>query len=649
MKRLIIFCILCQVWTAYGIEKQDGTYLIATAQDLCDFALLVNGGKPDAAARLTADIDMTGLDYVPIGTSAVPYQGRFDGQGFTIDNVVFPTGNNAEGQGLFGYVGAAEIRGVRAGKSNRIYGGAFTGGLVGDKVGSGICTIDCCGHEGQVKGSAQNAAAFVGCVHSGSLIITNCYNTGSVTGGRESAIFCGWFGGSQSSISNCYNSGTLKAGADGSNYLWRSAPTHANIYDTSGRQSTTRFTSTWRTSGMLCWKLNGNKPDGAFRQNLTMGEKDDHPVPFSNGHAQVFANGLLKCDGTPADGTTATFSNTDDAIYEPHRFVDGLCDVCNQVDAEYMYADAEGYYQLATPQALRWFAYFVNSDEANTRLCARLTDHINMSGISYPGIGTMEHPFAGEIDGGRFVISHLVMKRTGDTGVGLVNVGTDELDIHDLTLDATCSFTGYRYVGGFAGQVSGANGGVAFFRCLGFEGTINVNDNGGGIVGCVPNNDFQTYFSSCYTTGTVNGVSDNGALSGWSSYARLEDCYAVVRGKGFEGGSDVVRGFSPRFINCYAKDQQQAGLTTFTDTQMRDGTLLRWLRSDAYQQQIGTDTHPLIGPDMQTELFAPASEGQEHDHSHLSLFDLMGRRITDSPRSIIVVQDGKKWLNVPRR
>ncbi|MCF0196281.1 MAG: hypothetical protein HUK03_03425, partial [Bacteroidaceae bacterium] len=270
---------------------------------------------------------------------------------------------------------------------------------------------------------------------------------------------------------------------------------------------------------------------------------------------------------------------------------------------------------------------------------ARLTADIDMQGVSYEGIGTPLHPFTGELDGGRHTISRLTMNRTGESAVGLVNVGGNGLELHDLTLSSNCTITGYSHIGGFVGRVTGENGGVVRFRNLGFEGRINVNNNGGAIVGCVPNNDFETFFSSCYSIGTVSGTSDNGALSGWSSNARLENCYVVVKGSGWESGSSVVRGFSPRFINCYAKGQKQDGLTSFTTVQMQDGTLLQWLRSDVFSQEVGVDNHPVIRPQTPTLLTSP--EDSFHPATGI-IYDLSGREIA-SPRGIYIL-NGRKFL-----
>ena len=649
MKKIILLITLLTSISASAINTDtDGTYLISSAEDLCEFSALVNGGKRDLNAMLTNDISMKGSSFTPIGTSSASYCGTFDGQGFTIDSLAISL-TSTDGVGIFGYIDSAHILNLTTGSANDIKGKAFVGGFVGDKVGSGTARIEYCGHEGKVTGSAQNAAAFVGCVHSGSLIISYCYNSGRVTGNRESAIFSGWFSGSNSALSYCYNSGTLSAGVDGSNYLYRSSPTVTGVYDSSGRQNSTRFTLAQRKNGALAWMLNGNSPDGPFRQNLDNEQAADaHPV-LKPLHGIVYASGTLKCDGSPTSATPV-YSNSNNATYLPHDFVHGLCSVCSMVDMEYMYTDYEGYYEIATPEALRWFAYMVNTVSGHTTDFCRITSDIDMTGYSFPGIGTNDAPFCGEIDGRRNIISGLTMKRTGETGVGLVNVGTSGLEIHDLTLAASCTFTGYSYVGAFAGKVSGEKGGQVFFSNLGFEGTVNVNDNGGGIIGCVPNNEFTAHFTNCYTVGTINGVSDNGALSGWSSYARIRNCYVLVKGKGWESGHDVCRGFTPHFTNSFAcaAVQTGSGLSTFTESEMRDGTLLSKLWPDAYHQVIGTDTHPLLShpdgsqaaPDDLPNGIQTLS-GQWIDGQW---FDLNGRAVRGRlPKGLYIV-GGKKLL-----
>ncbi len=659
MKRHLIAAFLLTVFTANAIEKDsDGTYIIQSAQDLCDFSDLVNAGNRTANALLTTDISMNGYSFVPIGTSAASYCGTFDGQGFCIDSLTVEFAST-DGVGIFGYIDGATILGLTAGPANTVKGKAFVGGLVGDKVGSGTARIERCGHEGRVTGSAQNAAAFVGCVHSGSLILSYCYNSGRVSGNRESAIFSGWLSGSGSSVQHCYNSGTLSGGADGSNYLWRSSPIVTDVYDSSGRQGTKRFSLSQRKNGALAWMLNGNAPDGPFRQNLG-GElpADDHPV-LSPAHGIVYASGTLRCDGS-ATSSTPVFSNTAGASYLPHAFADGLCSVCQLVDQEYIYTDYEGYYELSTPEALRWFACLVNTVPGHDEAYCRITSDIDMAGTDFPGIGTNDVPFRGEIDGRGNIISGLVMNRSGETGVGFVNVGTDGMEVHDLTLDASCRFSGKRYVGGFAGKVTAEGKGHAYFQNLGFEGTVSGSDNCGGIVGCVPNNDFTAHYTNCYTVGTVGGSYDCGALSGWSTGARIRNCYVLVKGSGWESGHDVCRGFTPRFTNSYAcgAAQTASGLATFTEVEMADGTLLAKLWPDTFWQTIGSDSHPRLSHpvfsdtpgDQDLPNTIPTLNGTWTDGTWLdgTWFDLSGRKLSQgqmrngSPSGIYIHGGGNK-------
>ncbi|MBO7137953.1 MAG: hypothetical protein J6V92_05755 [Bacteroidaceae bacterium] len=588
---------LTEVKGAAGRLRSDtlGSYLISSPQDLLDFSSLVDNGASSANAVLTADLDMTGYDFTPIGnTEGTSYCGTFDGAGHVIDNLsISLTGQN--GVGLFGYANNATIKHLICGKSNKVQGQGFVGGIVGDKVSSGTLTLIACGHEGTVKCSAQNGAALVGCVHSGNLVIDHCYNTGTVQGGRESAIFCGWFSGSASSISDSYNSGKLTSGADGSNYLWRSSPTVSRVFDINGWQNATQFTQTDLANGALAWKLNGNQAPGIFRQNLDSDKPDNHPVS-SQFHAIVYACGILKCDGTATAGTTLTYANTNQAEYQPHLYDEGICSVCDKPDAEYLYPNQQGYYPIETPQALRWFAAYVASNPAHSSLDARLMTDLNMRGITFEGIGSLSAPYCGEFDGGKHTVDYLTLRNTGQNCVGFINAANCDAWIHDLTLGSHCAITGYRYVGGIVGHVGGQDGDIIRLERLGFEGTVTVHDNGGGIIGCIPNNNIIAHLRSSYFTGKVNGTQECGALSGWSTGARLTNCYARVNGSGWETDHDVVRGFTPIFRNCYANGAKQTadGLFSFSISEMRNGTLLEKLADPAFQQNIGTDTCPKL-------------------------------------------------------
>ena len=87
--------------------------------------------------------------------------------------------------------------------------------------------------------------------------------------------------------------------------------------------------------GTLCFKLNGDQTNIAWYQNLDNGsEVDDQPLPFSNGHAQVFPKGKMLCDGT-VDPSGMTYSNNNEVVIPDHKFTDGFCSVCGQEDPNY--------------------------------------------------------------------------------------------------------------------------------------------------------------------------------------------------------------------------------------------------------------------------------------------------------------------------
>ena len=187
----------------YTIES-NGSYTVTSADGLLNIAELVNGGKTDINITLTADIDLTGKNRTPIGTSfSNKYTGTFDGGGHTIKGLTVTTYDQFVG--LFGSIGnAGTVKNVMMEDvqitSNRSSG--FAGGVAGYSDG----TIENCSVSGSVSGTvyvggvvgAQWEGSITGCsssatvkgmVHvggvvgqtNGSATLTACYATGNVT------------------------------------------------------------------------------------------------------------------------------------------------------------------------------------------------------------------------------------------------------------------------------------------------------------------------------------------------------------------------------------------------------------------------------------------------------------------------------------
>lgn len=104
-----------------GDGRADSPYQIAGAVDLMAFAEMVNGGKSGICAELTANIDLTGEDWVPIGVKGASYSGTFDGKYFTVTLDITADGSyEYEYIGLFGYLENAAIRNLKTDGSIRV-------------------------------------------------------------------------------------------------------------------------------------------------------------------------------------------------------------------------------------------------------------------------------------------------------------------------------------------------------------------------------------------------------------------------------------------------------------------------------------------------------------------------------------------------
>ena len=212
---------------------KDAVYEISNAGQLYWFAGLVNGTlsgvaqNKSANAVLTADIvvnanvlksdgtlnEGTFKEWTPIATSASPYTGIFDGQNHTISGLYFNQENSYD-VGLFGRNnGKIANAGIL---DSYFYGTSKVGGMCGNNYTG---TISNCYNTGSVSGIGT-AGGVSGYNYTGS--ITNCYNTGNVSG---SSGFVGGVSGynSKGTIINSYNAGSVSGleyvgGVSGINY-----------------------------------------------------------------------------------------------------------------------------------------------------------------------------------------------------------------------------------------------------------------------------------------------------------------------------------------------------------------------------------------------------------------------------------------------
>jgi hypothetical protein len=72
-----------------GNGTQTNPYMITTPEELVHFSEEINNGKLNNGVyfALGADIDMSGVDFSPIGNSSHPFISHFDGRGHTVSNI----------------------------------------------------------------------------------------------------------------------------------------------------------------------------------------------------------------------------------------------------------------------------------------------------------------------------------------------------------------------------------------------------------------------------------------------------------------------------------------------------------------------------------------------------------------------------------
>ncbi len=265
-----------------GDKIKDEVYEISNAGQLYWFAGLVNGTlsgvtqNKSANAVLTKDIvvnknvlksdgtvnDGTFKEWAPIGTGETSpnvYTGTFDGRNYTISGLYFNQENSYD-IGLFGRNnGKIANAGIL---DSYFYGTSKVGGVCGNNYTG---TITNCYNTGSVSGLGT-LGGVSGYNYTGS--ITNCYNTGNVSG---SSGFVGGVSGYNytGSITNCYNAGSVSGngnvgGVTGINYTGSITDCY-NIGSVSGSEDNVGGVNGYNDGGTITNSYNAGSVSGTER------------------------------------------------------------------------------------------------------------------------------------------------------------------------------------------------------------------------------------------------------------------------------------------------------------------------------------------------------------------------------------------------
>ena len=214
-----------------GTGTQQDPWLITSQADLIALAEFLNSGNAETFDtenagvgnchgyyfKQTADIDLTGVTWEPIGYSGDYYfAGNYDGDGHTISNATSTGKNDANGfatAGIFGWVAFGSVENLHVKNANFVATGhneySYVGGIAGVCYGSSIknCSVVDSSLESRRDNNNNCAGSIVGystggtfekCAAENNQVKTMCYGGGFVGEVDDT------YGVGNSTFTNCY-------------------------------------------------------------------------------------------------------------------------------------------------------------------------------------------------------------------------------------------------------------------------------------------------------------------------------------------------------------------------------------------------------------------------------------------------------------
>ena len=501
-----------------------------------------------AAAYGGADTKWTG-----IGSSSKTFSGSFDGQGHVVRNM------SGENSGLFGsFSGTA--RDARLEKSD-VTSASFVGALAGNVFDAHIenCSV---ASDVTVRALANQAGGLVGVVRD--TAFKDCWSRAAVKSDSGAAAgFVGWARSSSgpSSFVNCYSAPVSVEGA-----------TQSGVFGTGDSDAISTENCYWLSGTGLPAVAGGTVASGlsgkdelsmrsqAFALKLNATRTGDAAPwawsPFKNGGYPALGKPPLDTElktwgDVGARQTEDELKRTEveldaNGFYVAKAVHDALSSGGDYTPALEGTGALGDEYVVRTPEALAWFFYQVNNDNANFKTKnVRLGGPLDLSGTAYTSATAIASDFGnclewiplgkdynlhfdGAFDGGGFPIKNVrvVGKAGANTGFfGYLNEATvKRVMLASGVLDAT-TIAGGDGAGTFAGETSGGtvDDCASFMDIKGTADTTSTQSVYGAFAGFA---NYGTQYSSCYYAGSVAAGSPASAFVGGGLYGpRFTNCF----------------------------------------------------------------------------------------------------------------------------
>lgn len=522
---------------AAGDGTQGAPYQISSAGELANLAKMVSGGETYESTyfELTADIDLGGKEWTPIGTKDSQFAGKLFGNGNTISNLTVGGGDN---RGLFSY-SSGEIKNLYLEKID-ITTTMNAGGVCAFNSG----TIEGCGVlSGTIICSNPNGGQLGGICMENSGTISRCFSNASVKGATSAGIV--YINRGIGVVQDCYNTGTLEgsssaSGINTNNY--GKIKTCLNLGAVIAEDKISEEGSVIRGYGICVMNVPGASLENCYS------DSDVCPKElfggFRNNTTVYYKTTAELCGGSLPDGFDGSVWNVGS--------IGGIADkdAADRFAAKsYTYPSLNGVgsaaarevevYNFSTDSTPDWqeFKYIetvedfrkIDDDLSGNYVLAQ---NIDFGGNSYRPIAYKSGTsFTGKFSGNGHTISNIRVNYDDDL-VGLF--GTNNGLIMNLAVSG--EVTGEEYIGGICAKNEGT-----IYSCS-FDGEVkqSATTQRKGKVGGICGTNYAT-ISNCFNSADVSGNDYIGGICGEMCGKDPVVVYCVSVGKvsGFTGSAIV--------------------------------------------------------------------------------------------------------------
>ena len=512
--------------------------------------------------RLANNVNFAGEEWTPIGSNSNPFTGSFDGNGYTISNLVINQ-PNSDYIGFFGYTSNATVRNLNISNVS-IVGRNYVGSIIGYAAGgsgsmegcsvSGTGTVNGVGYIGGLAGSFYGSIS--GCYSTlnvgstgnyvGGLVgylsyndsntpgITRSYSTGSVL--STASRVGGLVGYCAGNITECYATGNVRGtsyigglvGQANLAFSYNSITYACTISNSFSIGSVTGTDASAYAGGLLGYVSGGTVKNCYCTGSIVTSSEGGYTggiigyissVTMIGCYYDSFASRYVPQDSYDVGRLTsgmisqATFIGRNfssiwtieqGASYPYLRAVPKPAKVSLNLPPEDM-AGGDG-----TPEDPYVIinAAQISNIKFDIQSCYTLHSDVNLENIEWIPIGKDGAAFTGSFDGNGFTISNLFLNQPTSDNVGFFGY-TNNATLKNINI-SNINVTGKNNVGALTGYEAGGSGSVDNCSVSG-TGIINGTGYVGGLVGRLYGS-----ISSCYSTINVNSTgSYTGGLAGY--------------------------------------------------------------------------------------------------------------------------------------